>query len=45
VVGGPVLGRMAQAEEIAGTAIYLASSASDFMTGQTIVLNDGVLAK
>lgn len=39
------MGRIARAEEIRGTAIFLASSASDFMTGQTVVLDGGVLAK
>lgn len=29
-------GRWGQAEEVAGTAVYLASRASDFVTGTTI---------
>lgn len=39
------MGRIADASEIRGTALFLASSASDFMTGQTVVLDGGVLAK
>jgi NAD(P)-dependent dehydrogenase (short-subunit alcohol dehydrogenase family) len=39
------MGRIAEAHEIRGAAVFLASSASDFMTGQTIVLDGGVLAK
>lgn len=39
------MGRIADAKEIRGAALFLASSASDFMTGQTIVLDGGVLAK
>jgi NAD(P)-dependent dehydrogenase (short-subunit alcohol dehydrogenase family) len=35
------LGRMGQPEDIAEIAIYLASQASDFMTGQTIHINGG----
>ena len=36
-------GRWGQPSEIAGTAIFLASSASDFVTGETIRV-DGVYA-
>ncbi len=35
-------GRIGQPEEIAGTAVYLASAASGFMTGQTLVVDGGV---
>jgi NAD(P)-dependent dehydrogenase (short-subunit alcohol dehydrogenase family) len=37
--------RIAEAEEIKGTALYLASSASDFVTGTTLVIDGGCLAK
>jgi NAD(P)-dependent dehydrogenase (short-subunit alcohol dehydrogenase family) len=37
-------GRMAEAEEIAGIAIYLASAASSFTTGATFVVDGGQLA-
>jgi len=35
----------AQPEDIKGTAIYLASKASDFVTGHVLVIDDGYLAK
>ncbi len=35
--------RMAEPQEIAGAALYLASSASDFTTGATIVIDGGQL--
>src|SRR5690242_7680928 len=34
-------GRWGQAEEVAGTAIYLAAQASDFVTGETIRVDGG----
>jgi 2-deoxy-D-gluconate 3-dehydrogenase len=34
-------GRWGQPEEIAGTAVYLASRASDFVTGTTIRVDGG----
>ena len=34
-------GRWGRAEEIAGTAIFLASPASDFVTGETIRVDGG----
>ncbi|WP_022958996.1 SDR family oxidoreductase [Spongiibacter tropicus] len=37
-------GRMGRLEDIAGTAIYLASTASDYMTGRTLALDGGILA-
>jgi NAD(P)-dependent dehydrogenase (short-subunit alcohol dehydrogenase family) len=39
------LGRIAEAREIRGSVLYLASSASDFVTGTTLVVDGGVLAR
>jgi 2-deoxy-D-gluconate 3-dehydrogenase len=38
------LRRLARAEEMAGLAVYLASDASEFVTGQTIFVEGGALA-
>ena len=35
------LGRIGETDEIAGAAVYLASKAGSFMTGQTIVIDGG----
>ena len=35
------MGRLGQVEELKGTAIYLASSATDFMTGSCLVIDGG----
>ncbi len=43
VVGTVPLGRLQRADDIVGMAIYLASSASSYVTGQTFHVNGGVL--
>ena len=43
-VQGAPLRRIGEADEMAGAAVYLASAASSFTTGQTLVLDGGVLA-
>ena len=35
--------RIGEPHEIAGAAVYLASDASSFMTGQTMVIDGGVV--
>jgi len=37
--------RMARPEELGPLAVYLASSTSDFMTGETLVFDGGQVAK
>ena len=44
-LGFTPMGRIADASEIKGTALYLASSASDFMAGAMIVIDGGCIAK
>ena len=41
MAAGVSLGRIAAADEIVGTALYLASSASSYLTGELIVLDGG----
>ncbi|SAK95622.1 sorbitol dehydrogenase [Caballeronia catudaia] len=38
-----LLGRAAQADEVAGTALFLASSDSDYMTGQIVAIDGGMV--
>ena len=38
------MGRMGKLEELEGTIVYLASSASDYMTGQALILDGGFLS-
>jgi gluconate 5-dehydrogenase len=44
VIGRTPAGRWGDPEELAGVAIFLASSASDFMNGQTVYVDGGLLA-
>lgn len=39
------MGRIAESGEVKGTVLYLASSASDFVTGTTLVIDGGVTAR
>lgn len=41
LLGRIMLGRFAEPEDLVGAAIFLASSASDFMTGQTVFVDGG----
>ncbi|GKY90132.1 SDR family NAD(P)-dependent oxidoreductase [Sinisalibacter aestuarii] len=45
VTGFTPMGRVADPAEIKGTALYLASSASDFVTGTALVIDGGCMAK
>jgi NAD(P)-dependent dehydrogenase (short-subunit alcohol dehydrogenase family) len=38
------MGRMGKLEELEGTIVYLASSASDYMNGQSLILDGGFLS-
>jgi 3-oxoacyl-[acyl-carrier protein] reductase len=42
-VGGRILKRAEYPQDLVGTAVYLASSDSDFVTGQAIVVDGGVV--
>ena len=39
------MGRIAEAADIKGPALFLASAASDYMTGPTLVTDGGCMAK
>ena len=41
MAAGVSLGRIASADEIVGTALYLASDASSYLTGELIMLDGG----
>jgi NAD(P)-dependent dehydrogenase (short-subunit alcohol dehydrogenase family) len=45
IVGRTPMGRVGQVDELQGAAIFLASDASAFVTGQTIPVDGGFLAK
>ncbi len=45
ITGFTSMKRIAEPEEIKGAARYLASSASDFVTGTTLVIDGGCMAK
>jgi NAD(P)-dependent dehydrogenase (short-subunit alcohol dehydrogenase family) len=45
VEGYVPMGKMAEPEDLKGTAIYLASEASDYMCGQVVVTDGGIYAK
>jgi gluconate 5-dehydrogenase len=44
VTGRTPAGRWGEPEELIGVAIFLSSSASDFMNGQTVYVDGGLLA-
>ena len=45
IIGRTPMGRVGQVDELAGVAIFLASDASSFVTGQTYPVDGGFLAK
>jgi 2-dehydro-3-deoxy-D-gluconate 5-dehydrogenase len=45
IIGRTPTGRWGNPEDLKGAVIFLASSASDFVTGTSIVVDGGILAK
>jgi NAD(P)-dependent dehydrogenase (short-subunit alcohol dehydrogenase family) len=45
ILGRTPMGRLGKLDELVGAAIFLASDASAFVTGQTIPVDGGFLAK
>ena len=45
IIAHTPMGRIGNVDDLAGTAIYLASDASSFVTGQIIAVDGGFLAK
>ena len=45
IIGRTPMGRVGQVDELVGIAVFLASDASSFVTGQTIPVDGGFLAK
>ena len=45
MVAGRPIKRTQQPEDMVGTILYLAGSASDFVTGQNIVVNGGAFCQ
>ena len=44
IVGRTPAGRWGKAEDLAGAAVFLASAASDFVNGQILYVDGGILA-
>ena len=42
VLGKTAVGRLGQTEDMAGAALFLASPAADYMTGQVLVVDGGL---
>jgi NAD(P)-dependent dehydrogenase (short-subunit alcohol dehydrogenase family) len=45
VIRNTPMGRWGETTDFAGAAVFLASRASDFMTGQTLVVDGGYTAQ